>query len=407
MTRYYLVLDVGTTGIKALIFSQDLQIVDRTYERIKKSHPGRGWVEQSPQEIVATSQRVLRKVVRQSRIPLKALLALGITNQRETTIVWDCKTGRPVYPAIVWEDKRTAKICARMRREKLEAIVRRKTGLAIDPYFSATKIEWILKHAVRNLSHPSFILPSGRGGKRFSPLPGGGVREGDLLFGTVDTWVLWNLLEGQPHLTDWTNASRTLLYNIRTLEWDDDLLNMFSVPRAMLPKAQPSQSKFGILRQDIIGTRLPVLTVCGDQQASMYGVGTQAGSTKATYGTGTFLVQNLGSKFVLKKPFFTTLMPGKKQPGFALEAKIEGSGAAVDKVLHDNDKLDKALTRIAKAVDVYLKKLPIRPKALVIDGGITKDGLMVEIQASVSRVKVRRQTTDDGTALGVAKLLTS
>ena len=206
MTGYYLVLDVGTTGIKALVFTRSLKIVGRAYERIEKTHPKPGWVEQSPQEMVRLSKKVLRGAVRSSRVSFKSLRALGITNQRETTIVWNRKTGRPVYPAIIWEDKRTANVCARMRRGKLEMMVRSKTGLTIDPYFSATKLGWVLKHAVGNLSHPSLILPSGRGGKSISPPYRGGVRGGELCFGTVDTWILWNLLEGQPHLTHWTNA---------------------------------------------------------------------------------------------------------------------------------------------------------------------------------------------------------
>ncbi|MBI2552742.1 hypothetical protein HYW17_05590 [Candidatus Uhrbacteria bacterium] len=406
--RYYLVLDVGTTGIKALVFSQSIEIVGRAYARIRKTHPKPGFVEQSPSELLAVSKQVLRTAVRASRVPLKSLRAFGLTNQRETAIVWNRKTGKPIYPAIVWEDKRTAKECAvaKRRRPSLSDEVRGKTGLAIDPYFSATKVGWILRNVVSNRSHPSLILPSGRGGKRIvSPPRRGGVRGGELFFGTVDTWILWNLLEGRPHLTDWTNASRTLLYNIRTLKWDDELLEIFGVPRAILPEVRPSQSKFGVLRHEVVGARLPVRAVCGDQQASMYGVGVSPGTTKVTYGTGTFLVQSLGSKYVLRQPFFTTLMPGARRPQFALEAKIEGSGSAIDKVLHDVNKLDRALTYIAKDVDGYLKKLPIRPRTLVIDGGITRDVRMVSIQAKVSGVNVRRQITDDGTALGVAKLL--
>ena len=400
--KYYLVLDVGTTGIKALVFSQNLEIVGRAYERIKKSHPKPGFVEQSPQKMIAVSRRVLRAAVRASRVSPKNLRAFGLTNQRETTIVWDSKTGKPVYPAIVWEDKRTTNECTRMRHEQSEPMVRRKTGLMIDPYFSATKLGWILRNVVHNPLPLPLIL---RGRDRSVPplkLRGG---EGELCFGTVDTWILWNLLEGRSHLTDWTNASRTLLYNIRELKWDDGLCKMFGVLRAMLPKVRPSQSKFGWLRKDILGVRLPVRAVCGDQQASMYGVSARPGATKVTYGTGTFLVQSLGSKFVLKQPFFTTLLPGARRPQFALEAKIEGSGAAIDKVLHDSDKLDKALTHIAKDVDIYLKKLPIRPRALVVDGGITRSERMIAIQAKISGVKVRRQTTAEGTALGVAKLL--
>lgn len=412
MTKYFLVADVGTTGVKALVFSSDLKVKGRAYARLKKTRPHPGWVEQSPREIVELTKKVLRDCVRGCGVPLKALHALGITNQRETTIVWDRRTGKPVYPAIVWEDKRTAPECARLRHKKLEPMVREKTGLTIDPYFSATKVEWILRH------YPSPPpSPAGRGGLkvpsfakgwglRASPRPlGEGQGGGDLLFGTVDTWVLWNLLEGNPHLTDWTNASRTLLYNIRSLKWDDELLRVFGVPREILPEVRPSQSHFGFLHKEILGVRLPVLAVCGDQQASMYGAGVRPGATKVTYGTGTFLVQALGSKYVLKRPFFTTLMPSTRRPGFALEAKIEGSGAKIDRVLHDDRKLDQALTRIAKDVEVYLNKLTIRPKDLVVDGGITRDGKIVAIQARVSGIEVRRQSMEDGTALGVAKLL--
>jgi|GEM_PF-825170 len=384
-----LVLDVGTTGIKAFIFNENLEIVARVYRPIKTRWPKKDWVEQDPMEILNVSKQVLKEAVRASRVKLNHFSAFGLTNQRETVVAWDRVTGEPVYAAIVWEDKRTA---ARLRlwratawQEGVEGLVSEKTGLKLDPYFSATKIQWVLE----NVPKARKLLAEKR-----------------LLVGTIDTWLLWNLCEDEPHLTDETNAARTLLFNLRKQDWDPELLELFGVPREILPDVFSSGAHFGFLKTEIIGARLPVLAVAGDQQASTYAAGTKKGTTKITYGTGAFLVQSLGNNFKLHPDFFTTLLPtiGGK-PVFALEAKVENCAVLVEPVLKNSKKLRVVLTKIARSVDKEIKKLPSKPKSIIADGGVMRDGIIVELQQKISGISVQAQSTFDGTALGVAKLI--
>ena len=387
--KHILVLDVGTTGVKAFVFDASLRPVVRVYRKLNKYFPKQGWVEQSPQELLRVSRNVLREAVKRSGLPPKSFFGLGLTNQRETTILWDKKTGTPIYPAIVWEDERTKTAWAKLK--KFEKRVRSRTGLPINPYFSASKIQWVLKNVA-------------------------GAREllaGDeLAFGTVDSWILWNFLEGAPHLTDFTNASRTLLFNIRKLGWDDELLDIFQIPRKILPKAKPSQAPFGQLKKEVLGFPLAVLAVAGDQQASMYaacpersrGAGSKKGITKVTYGTGTFIMQVLGSEFQLYPEFFTTLLATNEKRIYAIEAKIEHSGNEVEKNL-GKPTLDKVILKLARKVDVYLKKMPVKPRKLIVDGGITKAEKLTSIQAETSHLAVQKQAIFDGTALGAAKLV--
>ncbi len=385
--RYYLVLDIGTSGIKALVFDDQLNVVVRAHQPLKRYFPKKGWVEQEPEELLSASKKALQEAVQKSQLPKTAFAGMGITNQRETTILWDKKTGKPVYRAIVWEDIRTAKSCQKLQK-KFGRLAAQKAGLYYDPYFSASKIWWILK----NIPEAKEVL-----------------ERKDLLFGTVDTWVLWNFCKGQPHVTDYTNASRTLLMDIKRIYWDSELLEVFKIPRGILPSLNSSQSFFGLLEKDILGFYLPVLAVCGDQQASLYAVGTKDGTTKVTYGTGAFMMQVLGSEFQFKKPFFTTLTPGPEpeKPVYAFEGKINACGAQVAALLDKNEpeKLLALLKKFAQSVDAYVKKLPLKPETLVIDGGVARNEHMASIQAEVSGVKVEKQKIFDGTALGVAKLL--
>ena len=255
--KYTLVLDAGTTSMKGFVFDADYVVIASAYEKLQKSQLSNGWVEQSPEEIISKARKVLSEVVKTSNLNKQDFIGFGITNQRETTIVWHKSTGEPVYPAIVWEDTRTMDYCARLKG-KHELLIRKRTGLYVDPYFSASKIWWILNN----------VLGIGELAKKK-----------DLLFGTVDTWILWNLCRNQPHITDYTNASRTLLFDIRHLKWDRKLSKIFSVPSHILPKVQPSQSIFGSLADDIVGFELPVMAVCGDQQASLYAIGISPGIT--------------------------------------------------------------------------------------------------------------------------------
>jgi glycerol kinase len=322
-------------------------------------------------------------VVKKSGLLEDAFIGLGIANQRETTILWNKNTGKPIYPAIVWEDIRTKKFCSQMQK-KYGNIVRNKTGLVIDPYFSASKIWWIL----RNIPEAEQL-----------------VKKDNLIFGTVDSWILWNFLENHPHFTDYTNASRTLLFNIKTLAWDKELLKIFQIPAKILPTVKSSQFHFGNLKKDILGFPLAVLAVCGDQQASMYAAGVRKGTTKVTYGTGTFVMQIIGSRFATRDGFFTTLVPNAKQPLYALEMKINDTGKQIEQCLQKKVPLEAVLKEIAGKVNAIIKKLPIKPKILIADGGIIRDYQAISVQTAVSKIFVKPQSIYDGTAFGVAKLI--
>ncbi|MBI2475403.1 hypothetical protein HYV69_03190 [Candidatus Uhrbacteria bacterium] len=377
---YVLVLDVGTTGIKAFVFDNKCQIKSRSYKKISKNRPKKGWVEQDPNEIFRVSRLVLRKAVKNAHVDPKKILGIGITNQREATVVWNRKTGKPVYPVIGWEDNRTSAFCAKLKKFH-GRFIRERTGLKSDAYFSASKIRWILQN----------------------------VSGEDLAFGTIDSWLIWNLCENHPHVTDETNASRTLLFDIRKRKWSEELLALFQIHKDILPKVFSSRSNFGNLQKDILGFSIPVLAVCGDQQASAYAAVrsqpvSRANVTKVTYGTGVFVVQTI-KRFVLHLNFFTTLVPTRKGVSFALESKIEKSGEKVTSLLSSPNKLRIYLRSLALDVDRLIKKLPTRPIELVVDGGISRDGLVVNIQKEISNIPVLQQKIYDGTALGTAMLV--
>jgi glycerol kinase len=383
---HFLILDVGTTGIKAFVFDANFKIKTKTYRPLKTRRPKKDWVEQDPMEILRIAKGVLQEAAQASRVRLNYFAAFGLANQRETVVAWDRVTGKPIYPAVVWEDRRGGGTTRALKGVKgIETLVKNKTGLLLDPYFSATKIEWLLE----NVPLATKLLASNR-----------------LLVGTLDTWLLWNLCEGQPFLTDETNASRTLLFNIKKRVWDNELLNLFDIPKNILPKVFSSGAMFGFLKTELIGARLPVLAVVGDQQAGAYAAGTKKGTTKVTYGTGAFLVQSLGNKFSLAPGFFTTLLPTLNGcPIFAVEAKVENCAAVIEPVLNNPKKLKTVLTKIAHKVNIAIKKLPAKPKELVVDGGVARDGIIVSLQQKISNIPVRPQKVFDGTALGVVELV--
>lgn len=378
----FLVLDVGTTGVKAFAFNSNLKLQAKVYKKIVKKRPKKGWVEQSPEELVSSSCSVLQQAVGAGR---GQPIALGITNQRETVIAWDKKTGQPLYPAIVWEDERTKYYCEKLKKQAGK-IVRIKTGLFLSSYFSAPKIAWILEN-VENVQKA--------------------LKEERLLFGTVDSWILWNLSKRKVHYTDTTNASRTLLFNLHTLAWDNELLDLFDLPANILPKVKYSSEFSVALDKKVIGMSVPVKVMCGDQQASLYAAGNKKGTTKITYGTGTFIMQVIGKKPKLYNPFFTTISPGKKGIVYALEAKTKTGGKDIEPILKNPRLLRGKLTKIAKEADVYLKKLPIVPEEVVVDGGVVRDDILIGLQQKLSGIEVRKQKIIDGTALGVAKLLSA
>jgi len=307
---FILAIDQGTTGSRAIVFDRRGRAVASAYEEFPQYFPRPGWVEHDPEEIWRSVHRTIQRAL--SSVPGRAIAAIGITNQRETTVVWDRRTGRPVSRAIVWQCRRTAGRCRELSERKgLARLVRERTGLPVDAYFSATKLEWILD----------------RGGLRRR------AERGGLAFGTTDAWVLSKLTGGASHATDPTNASRTMLYNIRRLAWDDDLLRLFGVPRAILPEVKPSSGEFGrTVRWGRLPAGIPVTGVAGDQQAALFGqAGFRPGAIKNTYGTGAFILLNTGRKPVASKHGLITTVacgPGGKA-AYALEGSVFVAGAAI------------------------------------------------------------------------------
>lgn len=311
--RYIAALDQGTTSSRTVILDQDVNIISLAQRELTQHYPKPGWVEQDPLEIWATQSATLTEALAQENLSAEQLSAIGITNQRETTIVWDKKTGEPIYNAIVWQCRRTADMCEALKTQPgLEAYIRKTTGLVLDPYFSASKIKWILEHV-------------------------DGAREraqrGELLFGTVDCWLLWKITGGEVHCTDYTNASRTMLFNIHTLEWDPRLLEIFGVPRAMLPEVRCSSTIFGYTNPGgQQGLRIPVAGIAGDQQAALYGhLCVRPGMAKNTYGTGCFMLMHTGEQAVIsRKGLLTTLACGPRgEAQYALEGSVFTAGAAI------------------------------------------------------------------------------
>ncbi len=308
--HYLLVLDQGTTSSRAIIFDERQRVVAVRQKETKQMYPHPGWVEQDPQDIWAATVGVMQEVIAASGLRAQDICALGITNQRETTIVWEKETGKPLYNAIVWQCRRTAEDCEQIRAQGMAETIQKKTGLLLDAYFSATKLRWILDRVDPDRSRSS---------------------KGDILFGTVDTWLLWKLSEGRIHATDRTNASRTMLYNIHTLDWDDELLRLFHIPRAMLGEVRPSSHIFGNVAITP-SVSIPVAGIAGDQQAALFGQGCFApGEAKNTYGTGCFLLMNIGqTPKQSQHGLITTLAAsGDGAPVYALEGSIFVGGAVV------------------------------------------------------------------------------
>jgi glycerol kinase len=308
--KYIIALDIGTTSTRAVLFDHEQNIVGMRQQEIRQYFPREAWVEQDPMDLWAATYGCMNEVLAMHGVGLDQVAAIGITNQRETTIVWEKATGRPVYNAIVWQCRRTAQECEALKKEGWQEPIRRKTGLLIDAYFSATKLKWILDKVDRDRSR---------------------ARSGDLLFGTVDCWILWKLTEGRVHATDYTNASRTMLFNIHTLQWDQDLCQALDIPMVLLPQVAPSGSQFG----EYIGAgdvHVPICGMAGDQQAALYGqMCWHAGEVKNTYGTGCFLLENIGDvPITSQNGLVTTIAAGRSpKPEYALEGSVFVGGAVV------------------------------------------------------------------------------
>ncbi|MGD9994641.1 MAG: glycerol kinase GlpK [Salinivirgaceae bacterium] len=323
MGKYILALDQGTSSSRAMLLNADGDILAVEQQEFSQFYPQPGWVEQDPMEIWESQLKVTQKLLKKNHIDAREIHALGITNQRETTLVWDKLTGKPVYNAIVWQDKRTAGFCNELVQEGWGPYAAKNTGLVIDSYFSGTKIHWILNHVA--------------GAKEKAA-------KGELLFGTVDTWLIWNLTGGKLHVSDYTNASRTLLFNIASLEWDEELLARLQIPYSLLPQVVESSAVIGTTTAALFGAEIPIAGIAGDQQSALFGqAGFEPGLAKNTYGTGCFILMNTGSKQVNSDHgLLTTLTCGTKadQPRYALEGSVFIAGAAI-KWLHDALKLVK------------------------------------------------------------------
>ena len=308
---YILALDQGTTSSRAIIFDQKGQIVSVAQKEFKQHFPKQGWVEHDPDEIWSSQSAVLIEALLNKDIKPEQVAGIGITNQRETTIVWDRKTGKALYNAIVWQDRRTAAYCNELKEKGHAEQIAAKTGLIIDAYFSATKIRWILENV--------------EGARQKA-------EAGELAFGTVDSWLIWKLTAGKSHLTDITNASRTMIFNIHTQEWDRELLALFGIPASMLPEVKSCSEVFTETAGDVLNTKIPIAGVAGDQQAALFGqLCTQPGMAKTTYGTGCFLVMNTGTEAVRSQNQLLTTVAWKigNEINYALEGSVFIGGAAV------------------------------------------------------------------------------
>jgi len=444
MAKYVMALDQGTTSSRAIIFDENGSIVSVANKEFTQIYPKPGWVEHDPMEIWGSQIGVAKEVIEKAGISPEDIAAIGITNQRETTIVWDKSTGKPVYNAIVWQCRRTAPICDDLKNKGLAETIRKKTGLVVDAYFSGTKVKWILDNVE-------------------------GVREkaekGEVIFGNVDTWLIWNLTGGKVHVTDYSNASRTMLFNIHKLEWDEDILKELNIPKAMLPEPKPSSHIYGKTSMEAFGAEVPIAGDAGDQQAALFGQACySAGMAKNTYGTGCFMLMNTGEKAVeSKNGLLTTIAWGADgKVEYALEGSIFIAGAVIQWLRDELRILDNApqseeyatkvddnngvylvpafvglgapywdmyargtivgLTRGAKrehiiraalesityqtrdVLEVMQKDSGITLTNLKVDGGAVANNFLMQFQSDILGVPVSRPKVIETTALGAAYL---
>ncbi|MDN3588309.1 glycerol kinase GlpK [Pedobacter aquatilis] len=311
MSKFILSIDQGTTSSRAIIFNHDGGIVAIAQKEFTQIYPQAGWVEHDPMEIWSTQLSVVAEVIVKAGLSVKEINSIGITNQRETTVVWDKETGAPIYNAIVWQDRRTSAYCDEIKAQGLSEKIQEKTGLIIDSYFSATKAKWILENVDGAMEK---------------------AKAGKLAFGTIDTWLIWKLTAGVTHVTDVTNASRTMLYNIHTLEWDNELLELFGIPMEMLPEVKSSSEVYGETAGKILAAKLPIAGIAGDQQSALFGqMCTEVGMVKNTYGTGCFMLMNIGTEAKISANNLLTTIAWKinNEVHYALEGSIFIGGAVV------------------------------------------------------------------------------
>lgn len=443
--RYVMAFDAGTTGIRAILFDRAGAVAGVASQEFPQIYPRPGWVEHNPLDIWNTQVTVAKQVLAQAECGVRDIAAIGVTNQRETVVMWDRATGEPVCNAIVWQDRRTAELCGELKARGLEDYVQRTTGLTIDAYFSGTKVKWILDH------HP-------------------GAREraerGELAFGTVDSWLIWNLTGGASHVTDYTNASRTMLFDINTLDWDQRLLDELDIPRAILPEVRPSSEVYGHTDESVLlGTSIPVAGAVGDQQGALFGQACfEKGSVKATYGTGASLVLNTGDQPVSSsRGMLTTIAWGVSgRVEYALEGLIFVAAASIQwlrdelQIIYDSEDSEYAARQVPDTNGVYLvpafvglaapywdqyargallgltrganRKHIIRatlestayqirdvitcmeadsgitPREIKVDGGAAANNFLMQFQADILDIPVLRPTVIESSARGAAFL---
>lgn len=445
MSGYMMALDAGTTSNRAIIFDKEGNIISTSQREIEQFYPNPGWVEQNPMEIWATQYSTALEALEQSGIKSSEIKGIGITNQRETTVIWDKNTGKPIYNAIVWQCRRTSDITDDLKEKGLAEIIKKKTGLVVDAYFSGTKIKWILDNVE---------------GARKS------AEEGNLIFGTVDTWILWNLTKGKSHLTDYSNASRTMIYNIEDLKWDEELLGYLDIPKSLLPQVKNSSDDFGYTDESLFsGAKIPITGIAGDQQASLFGQACfYPGMVKNTYGTGCFLLMNTGSDFIdSKNGLISTIAWGLDgEITYALEGSIFNAGSAIQwlrdelRLIYDAPMSEYyasitkdtggvyvvpaftglgapywdmyarggifGLTRGTKrehivratleslayqsrdVIDVMKEDSKLDLTSIRVNGGATTNDFLMQFQADIMDIKVERPEVIEATALGVAYL---
>ena len=444
MKKYILALDQGTSSSRAIVFDSQGKIKATSQKEFTQIFPKPGWVEHNPMEIWSSQASVIAEAITSIGINGHNIAGIGITNQRETTIVWDAETGEPVYNAIVWQDRRTSRFCDRLKKKGLTETIRNKTGLIIDAYFSATKVHWILEN-----------------------VPGARQRadEGKLKFGTVDTWLVWMLTRGEVHVTDVSNASRTMLFNIHTLEWDKELLELFNIPVSMMPEVRSSSEIYGYTKETIFACEVPIGGIAGDQQAALFGqMCTEPGSVKNTYGTGCFLLMNSGEKPIMSENNLLTTIAWKigNTVNYALEGSIFVAGSVVQwlldglGIIRTSKEVEKLATSVPDNGGVYFvpaltglgaphwdqyakgsiygitrgttaghiaraalegvafqtmdivrameKDAGCPLKELKVDGGATANNLMMQFQADILGTSVIRPKVTETTALGAAYL---
>ena len=443
-SHYILALDQGTTSSRSLVFDEQGNIISQAQKEFRQLFPQPGWVEHDAEEIWSTQYGTMAEAVAKANINMKQIAGIGITNQRETTVVWDKSSGQPIYNAIVWQDRRTASDCDKLKSAGWAETIQQKTGLIIDAYFSATKLKWILDNVT---------------GARQKAI------NGELAFGTIDSWLTWKLTNGEVHVTDVSNASRTMLYNIHSLQWDEELLKIFDIPASVLPEVKPSSKIYGVTGSIIPDSRIPIAGIAGDQQAALFGqLCTQPGMVKNTYGTGCFMLMNTGGKAIASKNNLLTTIAWQidNKTEYALEGSVFIAGAVVQwlrdelKIIRTSAEIEKLAAQVKDTEGVYivpafaglgaphwnqyargsifgltrgssnahiaraaldsiayqtfdvLKAMEadaaIHIKELRVDGGATVNNQLMQFQSDILNTKVVRPKITETTALGAAYL---